>query len=91
MGKLIEPSDEQLRIIEKQGNLVITAKPGSGKTFTVVEKIKFISKKLLDFQGVIAISFTRKASQELKIRCKRKGIESKSNFWGQLTSFIYLK
>ncbi|MEK3737898.1 MULTISPECIES: UvrD-helicase domain-containing protein [Paenibacillus] len=87
MGKLIEPSDEQLRIIEKQGNLVITAKPGSGKTFTVVEKIKFISKKLLDFQGVIAISFTRKASQELKIRCKRKGIESKSNFLGTIDKF----
>lgn len=87
MSKIIQPSDEQLTIIEKPGNLVITAKPGSGKTYTIVEKISFISKSLLDYQGVIAISFTRKASQELEIRCRRKDIPRKGHFFGTIDSF----
>ncbi|MEK4604385.1 ATP-dependent helicase [Bacillus sp. FSL L8-0099] len=87
MGKTIQPSPEQKKIIEDQGNTVITAKPGSGKTFTIVEKISSISGGLLDYQGVIAISFTRKASQELELRCKRKGIERKNHFFGTIDKF----
>ena len=62
-----EPTAEQQEIINAQGNIVITARPGSGKTFTIVEKIKLISESLLDYQGVVAISFTKKASQELQV------------------------
>ncbi|MFK4389881.1 superfamily I DNA/RNA helicase [Peribacillus frigoritolerans] len=87
MGKSIQPSQEQIRIIEEAGNLVITAKPGSGKTFTIVEKIGAISQRLMDYQGVIAISFTRKASQELESRCKRKGIARKNHFFGTIDKF----
>ncbi|KRF67559.1 hypothetical protein ASG99_14725 [Bacillus sp. Soil768D1] len=53
MTKAIQPSQEQNRIIEEPGNLVITAKPGSGKTFTIVEKISAISEHLMDYQGVM--------------------------------------
>lgn len=87
MSKAIQPSPEQIKIIEEEGNLVITAKPGSGKTFTVVEKIGAISQGLLDFQGVIAISFTRKASQELEFRCKRKEIIRRNHFFGTIDKF----
>ncbi|MGZ0135367.1 UvrD-helicase domain-containing protein [Priestia megaterium] len=87
MGNTIQPSGEQQIIIDEPGNLVITAKPGSGKTFTIVEKINSISKSLFDYQGVIAISFTRKASQELELRCKKKGIERKSHFFGTIDKF----
>lgn len=87
MGSSIQPSGEQRIIIKEPGNLVITAKPGSGKTFTIVEKINLISQDLLDYQGVIAISFTRKASQELELRCKKKGIEGKNHFFGTIDKF----
>ncbi|HDR4441320.1 hypothetical protein BK720_01665 [Bacillus thuringiensis serovar brasilensis] len=87
MNKLIEPTDEQIKIIGEQGNLVITAKPGSGKTYTIVEKIISISKNLLSYQGVIAISFTRKASQELEIRYKRKNVENNNHFFGTIDKF----
>ena len=89
MGKNIKPSPEQKKIIEHQENTVITAKPGSGKTFTIVEKISSISDSLLDYQGVIAISFTRKASQELELRFKRKGIERKNHFLGTIDKFYF--
>lgn len=87
MKKATKPTPEQIRIIEEQGNLVVTAKPGSGKTFTIVEKIIDISKSSLNYQGVIAISFTRKASQELELRYKRKSIESNSHFFGTIDKF----
>lgn len=81
------PTDEQRCAIDEKNNIVITAKPGSGKTFTVIEKIKNISNFLYDYQGVIAISFTRKASQELSLRAKKKGIDIKQSFFGTIDSF----
>lgn len=87
MNKDVIPSEEQQKIIDEPGNIVITARPGSGKTFTIVEKIKNISDDLLDYQGVIAISFTKKASEELRIRCKKNNIPRKASFFGTLDKF----
>lgn len=33
-----EPTEEQAKILSHEGNIVVTARPGSGKTYTVVEK-----------------------------------------------------
>lgn len=82
-----KPSLEQKKIIDDGGNVVVTAKPGSGKTFTIVEKINQISQKLLSYQGVIAISFTRKASNELLKRCKKKSVVMKESFFGTIDNF----
>jgi len=81
------PSKTQMKIIDHTGNIVITARPGSGKTFTIVEKIKYISEKLLDYQGVIAISFTRKASNELEHRCKERNVNRRQSFYGTIDRF----
>lgn len=82
-----EPTKEQLEVLEYDGNTVVTAKPGSGKTFTVVEKIARVMPEMPDYQGVIAISFTNKASDELRKRCKLRGIESKQSFFGTIDKF----
>lgn len=76
-----EPTQEQLDVLKCDSNIVVTAKPGSGKTYTVVEKIALIMPTLPDYQGVIAISFTNKASDELKRRCKQRGITPKQSFF----------
>lgn len=81
------PTDEQQAIIKHDGNTVVTAKPGSGKTYTIVEKISKILPTLEDFQGVIAISFTNKASLELRQRCHAHGINSKKSFFGTIDKF----
>ena len=81
------PTEEQKLVIEYDGNIVVTAKPGSGKTFTLVEKIAAIVPTLPEYKGIIAISFTNKASDELKDRCKRKGVFSKSSFYGTIDKF----
>ena len=59
---------EQLDIINAEGNIVVIAVPGSGKTTTITYKIKKILSELDEYQGVIAISYTNKASNELKGR-----------------------
>ncbi|WP_338099996.1 UvrD-helicase domain-containing protein [Methanolapillus africanus] len=84
---MLKPTPEQEKIINESGNIVVTAKPGSGKTFTIIEKIKIISDSLLSYQGVIAISFTQKSSYELSIRSKRREIPKKKSFYGTIDGF----
>lgn len=83
----IEPTPEQQAAIDCDGNLVVTARPGSGKTFTLVRMIAKESADLLSYQGVIAISYTNKASDELKNRCDRLGVDRKRSFFGTIDSF----
>jgi DNA helicase-2/ATP-dependent DNA helicase PcrA len=83
----ITPTPDQLTIINEPSNCVIGACPGSGKTFVVSEKIKTILPKLPDYKGVIAISFTNKASNELRDRCLRDGLDPKGSFFGTIDSF----
>ena len=85
----MEPTETQRNIIEHQGNVVVMASPGSGKTYVISEKIKEILKQdtLYDYQGVIAISYTRKASAHLKNRSLEGGLSSKNSFFGTIDSF----
>ena len=82
-----EPTEEQSKILQQKGNIVITAKPGSGKTYTIVEKIARVIPDLPEYKGVIAISFTNKASDELKRRCKQRCADTKQSFFGTIDKF----
>lgn len=81
------PTIEQKSIINATGNIVAVAKPGSGKTFVLAEKIKKILPELKEFEGLIAISFTNKASNELKERSLVKGLNKKESFFGTIHKF----
>lgn len=78
---------DQKAAIESQANMVITACPGSGKTSVVVEKIRREVTTLKSYQGIIGITFTVKASKELKQRCKRDGLDTKASFFGTIDHF----
>ena len=85
----MEPTPIQRDIINDEGHTVVLASPGSGKTFVMSEKIKKIlgDITLPDYQGVIAISYTRKASGNLKRRALSDGVWSKNSFFGTIDSF----
>ena len=85
---VVRPTTEQLRVIEESDHCVVIASPGSGKTLTVSLKIKGILPELPHFRGVIAISFTNKASDELERRCLTEGLDQKSSFFGTIDSFF---
>jgi len=66
----MEYSNEQKLILETDGSIVISAGAGSGKTRTLVEKIKNDIEKYGDttHKIVAAITFTIKATNEIKSR-----------------------
>jgi len=78
---------EQENVIKFDGSLVAIAKPGSGKTTVLSRLIKRKLPNLLSHQGVIAISYTNKASDELKKRSTSDGIDIKASFFGTIDKF----
>lgn len=87
----LKPTDEQSEIISASGNVVVLACPGSGKTFTISRMIARESGALLSFQGIIAISYTRKASAELEDRCRELGVVGGRSYFGTIDSFSYVE
>lgn len=83
----MKPTDQQTLILEHDGNAVVIAAPGSGKTYVISEKIKHNLKSLFEHQGVIAISYTNKASTELKNRSLSNGENPMSSFFGTIDKF----
>lgn len=77
----------QAEAINEAGNVVITAGPGSGKTLTLTHMIGHSTRELLSYQGIIAISYTNKASNELRDRCVRMGINRALSYFGTIDSF----
>ncbi|MEZ8798533.1 DNA helicase [Vibrio cyclitrophicus 1F175] len=87
MSNTFSPTEEQLAAISSNNHMVITACPGSGKTAVTVEKMRNEISALNDFQGVIGITFTVKASKELRTRCKAGAFNTKSSFFGTIDHF----
>ncbi|BAP66630.1 ATP-dependent helicase [Acinetobacter baumannii] len=85
--KTLNLTQQQIEAIEYSSNLVVLACPGSGKTTVMKEKIRKSIPTLLSHQGVIAMTFTKKASAELKKRCKSNGFITKQSFFGTIDSF----
>lgn len=61
-------SAQREAVTHKEGPLLIIAGPGSGKTRTVVRSIAYAIEKGEQPDRILAFSFTRKASEELKQR-----------------------
>ena len=84
---MTSPTVEQQNILDEEMSCVVVARPGSGKTFTMAHKIKLILEELPEYKGVIAISYTNKASDELKSRILNLGVKKKSSFFGTIDKF----
>lgn len=83
----MEPTKQQQEIIKEDGCCVVIAQPGSGKTFTLARKIKNILERVPPYRGVIAISYTNKASDELRRRSLEGGSDKKGSFFGTIDKF----
>ncbi len=83
----LNPTSEQQAAIDHPGNMVAIATPGSGKTFVMSEKIRSVLPTLSGHQGVVAISYTNKASDELKRRSLKDSTNQKSCFFGTIDRF----
>ncbi|MBY0410048.1 MAG: ATP-dependent helicase [Burkholderiaceae bacterium] len=81
------PTPAQHAAIEYLHDMVVIARPGSGKTRVISEKIRRVLPNLAVFQGVIAISYTNKASDELERRCKADAFDIKQSLFGTIDVF----
>lgn len=81
-------TSQQELILKYDGSCVVIASPGSGKTYVISEKIKQNLRLLKEYHGVIAISYTNKASNELKSRSLSKGENPLSSFFGTIDKFF---
>ncbi|MGN4936424.1 UvrD-helicase domain-containing protein [Aeromonas rivipollensis] len=81
------PSVEQEQAIQFEGDMVVVARPGSGKTSVVSSKVRNFVSELRPYQGIIAISFTNKASDELERRCRAGAFDVKNSFFGTIDDF----
>lgn len=88
MTSAVIPTDEQQAILDEVSHCAVIASPGSGKTFTLAQKIRTILPTLPGHRGVAAISFTNKASEELRRRATSDGIDRKSSFFGTIDKFF---
>jgi DNA helicase-2/ATP-dependent DNA helicase PcrA len=84
---LFSPSVEQEQAIQYEGDMVVVARPGSGKTSVVSRKIRHSVLALRGHQGIIAISYTNKASDELERRCRADAFDVKNSFFGTIDDF----
>ncbi len=70
---VLKPNEEQLSAIRHEGNIIVTAGPGTGKTSTLIHHIAHqIEQKGIDPDEIIAITFTNKAADELRDRLQKQ-------------------
>jgi len=73
--------DQLEAINQTEGPVLIIAGPGSGKTFTLIERIiKLIQKKNATPESLMVVTFTEKAARELETRISNRLAELNINF-----------
>lgn len=81
--------DRQQGIIidDKSKYICVSACPGAGKTYTLVNKIVKELGELKEFQGIIACSFTKESSKEIMQRLNNND-KLDNSYIGTIDSFI---
>ena len=83
-----ELNTEQINAITADGNVLLVACPGSGKTRTLTYKVALELSKLTDSKKyIIAITYTNRAADEIKERIELLGVETKQLWIGTIHSF----
>ncbi len=84
------PKDKGIReeVLTTEGNIVISASAGTGKTYTTIKRIIIDAEDNNSYQTFAAITFTRKASKEI---INRLGPKKGEGFVGTNDNFIWLE
>ncbi|MBN2213144.1 MAG: UvrD-helicase domain-containing protein [Bacteroidales bacterium] len=70
---VVNPNKDQLAAIRQDGNILVNAGPGTGKTKTLIQWIIHqVEKKDVRPREIIAITFTNKAADELRDRLQKQ-------------------
>ncbi len=69
-------TNEQLRAIDAQGKVIVSASAGSGKTTVMIEKIIRLITSGVGVDEILAVTFTKKAASQMKEKLSRALIEA---------------
>ena len=74
------PTEEQRAILEnKKKRLIVSASAGSGKTFVVIERLKYlICEEKISVSRLLVLTFTKAAANEMKTRLFKAILEQKA-------------
>jgi superfamily I DNA/RNA helicase len=90
VGGFMLPVDKEIRdeILNTEGNIVISASAGTGKTYTTILRIIKDAGDSNNYQTFAAVTFTRKAAKEI---LNRLGPNRGEGFVGTNDNFIWLE
>jgi superfamily I DNA/RNA helicase len=87
----LNPKDlntKQIDAIQEDDSVLLIACPGSGKTRTLTYKIAYeLSKLKSKKQFIVAITYTNRASDEIKDRIELMGVDTKQLWIGTIHAF----
>ncbi len=73
----LEDAAQRTQIIESDGNTVVLASAGTGKTYMMIEKLIHLTKNDNGFKKLAAITYTEKAANEIKERLESRNAGSR--------------
>ncbi|HNB81963.1 MAG TPA: UvrD-helicase domain-containing protein, partial [Chitinophagaceae bacterium] len=83
-GKELDNQQRTALITDEYSNLIL-AGAGSGKTLTIIGKVKYlIEQKNVKPENILLLSFTKKTVEELNERLKNIGLEAKATTFHKL-------
>lgn len=67
--KEIKPNDKQKLCIETiNGTVMVLAGPGTGKTFTIIQRIKYMLQQGINAEEILCLTYSEAAANEMKSR-----------------------
>lgn len=83
--------EQRLAVMHHKGPCLLLAGPGSGKTFTLIRRIEYLTKSCGVRSGsVLMLTFSRASALEMKGRCEMlMGEQSQDIFFGTFHSFFF--
>lgn len=67
--KIITPNVKQLECIKTfEGPVMVLAGPGTGKTFTIIQRIKYMLEQDITPESILCLTFSEAAANEMKAR-----------------------
>ena len=68
-----EPNEQQRKCIENiEGKYLVLAGPGTGKTYTITQRIKYMIEKGVNPSEILCLTFTDAATTEMKTRIEKE-------------------
>lgn len=86
----MELSGEQAKAVTHEGNVFVTACPGSGKTRALTARLSLGMKQLSHIsEKILAVTFTNRAANEIKSRIEQDEYYDSKKLWaGTIHSFV---